>query len=113
MGSESWGVYLHERPLPFSGYEEGKERCGDAVLSCGATDGKATPRLPAQVLPGHSPAVAAIPWVQVIQGGCLGVEVPPRLSVLKVPPAAHSQERVSKETEGPHRHHQSHSVSLS
>lgn len=41
-GSESWGevgetVFLHE-PRPFSGYEEGQERCGDALLSCGATD---------------------------------------------------------------------------
>ena len=47
--SESWGVrelevledgHLHERPLPLSGYEEGKEQCGDALLSCGASDGR-------------------------------------------------------------------------
>ena len=27
--------HLHERPLPLSAYEEGKECCGDALLSCG------------------------------------------------------------------------------
>ena len=32
------GGHLHERPRPLSRYEEGKERGGDALLSCGATD---------------------------------------------------------------------------
>ena len=32
--------HLHERPLPLSAYEEGKECCGDALLSCGATEGR-------------------------------------------------------------------------
>lgn len=27
--------HLHERPRPLSGYEEGQERCGDALPSCG------------------------------------------------------------------------------
>ena len=31
---------LHERTLPLSGYEEGKERCGDTLLSCEATEGR-------------------------------------------------------------------------
>lgn len=47
------------------------------------------------------PAVAAPPWVQVIRGR-LGVAAPPRLSVLNVPPAAHSQDRVSKRKEKAH-----------
>ena len=32
--------HLHERTLPFSEYEEGKERCGDTLLSSGATEGR-------------------------------------------------------------------------
>ena len=40
-----WGFgaedgHLHERTHPVSGYEKGKERCGDALLSCGATEGR-------------------------------------------------------------------------
>ena len=35
-----WGGHLHERPRPLSGNEEGKERCGDTLLSCGATEGR-------------------------------------------------------------------------
>ena len=34
------GGHLHERPRPLSGYEEGQERGGDALLSCGATEGR-------------------------------------------------------------------------
>ena len=34
------GGHLHARPLPLSEHEEGKERAGDALLSCGATDGR-------------------------------------------------------------------------
>ena len=36
---------MHGRPRPLSGYEEGQERCGAALLSCGATDGR-TPTCP-------------------------------------------------------------------
>ena len=39
-GQDGEDGYLHERPRPLSGYEEGQERCGDALLSCGATDGR-------------------------------------------------------------------------
>ena len=39
-----WGLgedsHLHGRPRPLSGYEEGQERGGDALLSCGATEGR-------------------------------------------------------------------------
>ena len=39
-GQDGEDGHLHERPRPLSGYEEGKERCGDALLSCGAADGR-------------------------------------------------------------------------
>ena len=39
-----WGLgedsHLHDGTLPFSGYEEDMEPCGDTLLSCGATDGR-------------------------------------------------------------------------
>ena len=56
---------MHERPRPLSGYEEGQERCGDALLSCGATDGR-TPTCP----PWPGPLCSS-PWLLSAQvTGC-------------------------------------------
>ena len=46
-------------------------------------------------------------------GCCLCMETPPLPSVLRIPPAAHSQERVSKETGNLCPHHWGHRVCLS